>query len=328
MSDPSHLHVRLDASDTLSVLSPDGAIPFADWAATSPSSVRILDLDLVPFPNPSASGCACGRPHASASTPSQALQPLASLSGLQIVRRWTPHSCAIPPARRVLNLDCTGLSGGGEGEEFRLEACVIAEHGMGQETEKEEPVTVYNGLWEYDEFPRFVVDGVLRGRVVLRVMAPGDEDESDDEVDGEAEEEGEADAEPEGEDEEEGEWEDEDEDEDDNDTAHDLDPAEAKIRALMARTKYLPLTAFIVQAAAAGTQFTLVDVEAWDEDEDGVEDKIRAELEKAIARRASDGKELKLADIVRFVSLADYRAEVGRVTFRLESANLPPWSDE
>jgi hypothetical protein len=221
---------------------------------------------------------------------------------LDMVRRWTPHSCAAPKARRVVNLDCTGLSADGEGDEFRL-APSAAEVG------------VYNGLWEYDEFPRFVVDGALPKRVVLRVMAPGDEEELDEEEEEGEEEEAE---EQEGEEEDdEGEWEDEeDEEADDDDDAPDPDSQEGKIRALMAQTKYLPLTAFIAQAK--GTTFTLVDVESWDEDETEVEDKIRAELVKALAGREVD-------DVVRFVSLEDYRAEVGREAFRLESENSPPW---
>ncbi len=297
---PTHLRIRVTPSHDLGVLTPSGTTPYTEYAAsTSLASVRVLDLDLQLAASPSQdpTACACGR----TSLP-KSMEALSDLD-LDMVRRWTPHSCGAPKARRVINLDCTGLSVDGEGDEFRL-AHSAAEVG------------VYNGLWEYDEFPRFVVDGALPKQVVLRVMAPGDEEELDGE---EEEEEGDEEAGEEDGDEEEdeGEWEDEeDEEANEDEDAPDPDSQEGKIRALMAQTKYLPLTAFIAQAK--GTTFTLVDVESWDEDETDVEDKIRAELGKALAGREVD-------DVVRFVSLEDYRAEVGRETFRLESENSPPW---
>ncbi|BEJ13907.1 hypothetical protein CspHIS471_0310810 [Cutaneotrichosporon sp. HIS471] len=309
MDPPTHLRIRVSPSNELSVLTPSGAIPFTSYVATtSLTAVRILDLDLEPT---AGSGCACGRTTLPAS-----LEPFNDL-GLDMVRRWTPHSCAAPKARRVVNLDCTGLSGGGEGDEFHLAGQEDGVRGVG----------VYNGLWEYDEFPRFVVEGSLPAQVVVRVMAPGDEEEleegeegeeggEEEAGDGEGEEEEAGDGEGE---EDEGVWEDEDDDADaDEDADSELHPdsQEVKIRALMAQTKYLPLAAFIAQAK--DTRFTLVDVESWDEDEDGVEDKIRAEIGKALAGREVD-------DVVRFVSLEAYRTEVGRDAFRLESQNSPPW---
>lgn len=328
---PAHIRVRVDTTNTLSVHTPNGALPFDSWLPTvTPTDVRIVDLDLVPLSTSSASSstCPCGRPASTSSSPAPAyLAPLAALSVLEMVRRWTPHSCAVPKAKRVVNLDCTALSSGGEGDEFRLEPA----GGDG--------VVVYSGLWEYDEFPRFVVEGALPRRVVVRVMAPGDEDEvwSDEAEEAEGEEaegegeEGEGEGEGEGGegDEEEGEWEDEDEDEEEEE--EDEDPAETKIRALMAQTKYLPLVAFITSARAS-THFTLVDVEAWDEDEDGVEGKIRGELEKAFAKAAAAGGEegegKGVDEVVRFVGLAEYRAEVGGEVFSLEGENVPPWSED
>ncbi|BEI82887.1 hypothetical protein CcaverHIS002_0307550 [Cutaneotrichosporon cavernicola] len=299
MDPPTHLCIRVSPSNELSVLTPSGAIPFTSYAATtSLAAVRILDLDLEPT---AGSGCACGRTTLPAS-----MAPLNDLD-LDMVRRWTPHSCAAPKARRVINLDCTGLSGGGDGDEFHL---------AGQEDE-ERGVGVYNGLWEYDEFPRFVVEGPLPAQVVVRVMAPGDEEELEEGKEGK--EGGEQEAGDEEGDEEEGVWEDENDDADADEYADDelhTDSQEVKIRALMAQTKYLPLAAFIAQAK--NTRFTLVDVESWDEDEDGVEDKIRAEIGKALAGRDVD-------DVVGFVSLEAYRTEVGRDAFRLESQNSPPW---
>ncbi|CAK9780445.1 unnamed protein product [Cutaneotrichosporon oleaginosum] len=298
MTAPTHLRIRVSPHNELSVLTPYGAIPYASYTATTPlSSVHTLDLDLqlAAAPSSSPDACACGRAALPAS-----MAPLSELD-LDMVRRWTPHACAAPRARRVVNLDCTMAEEGGD--EFHLAPCP----GAG------DAEVVYVGMWEYDEFPRFVVDGDLPARVVVRVMAPGDEEEVMAEGEGENEEsESEGEEEGDGEEEDgEDEWEDEDDEDDDGDTP---DSQEAKIRALMARTKYLPLTAFIAQAK--NTHFTLVDVESWDEDEDDVEDKIRAELAKVLVGREMD-------DAVRFVSLDSYRAEVGAEVFRLESQNTP-----
>ncbi|GMK53816.1 hypothetical protein CspeluHIS016_0104020 [Cutaneotrichosporon spelunceum] len=286
MAAPTHLRVRVSPADELSVLTPTDTVPFAAYAAsTSLASVRILDLDLEPT-----------------RSPPRVRVRVAARHCRRAWRRWmlwTWTWCAggrrTRVRRRVVNLDCTGLSAGGEGDEFRLAA-------LGGE------VGVYSGLWEYDEFPRFVVESPLPAHVVVRVMAPGDDEGEEGEREGEGAEEGEGGEGEEGE----GEWEDEEEADDEPEPGSHED----KMRALMAQTKYLPLAAFIAQAK--GTQFTLVDVESWDEDEAGVEDKLRAEIVSALGGR-------DVADAVRFLSADAYATEVGHDVFRLESENAPPW---